>query len=159
MRISKQIFPRCVVLITSVNKEGKPNVMTASFVMPISFEPKYVAFSVAETRHTFRNIKEIPEFGFNILSEDMRKEAEICGSHSGYNTDKFKLAELEIENSKKIKPPLIKNCPISFECVIEEMKRFGDHYLVVGKVVREVVRKEEFKPLLHKSGGEFPKIE
>ena len=159
MRISKQIFPRCVVLVTSIDKEGKPNVMTASFVMPISFQPKYVAFSVAEERYTFKNLKEVPEFGFNVLSEDMREEAKICGSYSGKEFDKFKLANLEMEEPKEIKPPLIKNCPVSFECKIEEMKKFGDHYLVVGKVVREVIRNEEFKPLLHKSGDEFPRLE
>lgn len=158
MRISEQIFPRCVVLITSMDREGKPNVMTASFVMPISFNPKYVAFSLAESRHTFKNLKEVPEFGLNILREDMRKEAEVCGSCSGSRENKFELANLEVEESTHIRPPLVKNCPISFECRVEEMKKFGDHYLVVGRVVSERVREREFKPLLHKTGDIFPKV-
>jgi flavin reductase (DIM6/NTAB) family NADH-FMN oxidoreductase RutF len=159
MKISQQIFPRVVALIVTISKEGKPNVMTASFLMPVSFEPKYLAFSIAPTRHSFKNLKEVKEFTLNICEENMLKEAKICGSYSGKDEDKFKLANLEIENSSKVKPPLIKKSPISFECEIEFMKEFGDHFLVVGKVIQEHVRKEDFKPLLHKSGDIFPKLE
>lgn len=159
MRISQQIFPRVVALIVTINKEGKPNVMTASFLMPISFEPKYLAFSIAPTRYSFKNLQEVKEFSLNICEENMLKEAKICGSYSGGKVNKFELANLEIEKSSKIKPPLIKKSPISFECKVELMQEFGDHFLVVGKVVNEKVRKENFKPLLHKSGDIFPKLE
>jgi len=158
MRISEQLFPRIVVLITTTNKKGKPNVMTASFVMPLSFDPKYVAFAIGGDRLTFKNLREVPEFGLNILKENMKKEAEICGSYSGVEKNKFELANLVVEDSKFIRPPLIKYCPISFECKVEEMKKFGDHYLVVGKVVNEKIREIDFRPLLHKAKGEFPKI-
>ena len=152
MRISAQIFPRCVVLITTINSKGKPNVMTASFVMPVSFNPKYVAVAIAPSRHTFENLKEVPEFTLNLVSKEMKEKAEICGSFSGKDEDKFKLASLDAEKSKLVKPPLIKEAPISLECKVEEMKEFGDHFLIVGKVVEEHVRRKEFEPLLHKSG-------
>jgi flavin reductase (DIM6/NTAB) family NADH-FMN oxidoreductase RutF len=40
------------------------------------------------------------------------------------------------------------------------MEEFGDHFLVVGEVLNEWVRKEKFQPLLHYSGDIFmtPKI-
>jgi flavin reductase (DIM6/NTAB) family NADH-FMN oxidoreductase RutF len=107
MRISEEIFPRTVVLICTVNKKGEPNVMTASFLMPISFEPKYLAFSISPKRYSFENLKEIPEFTLNLLSKEMKKEAEICGSYSGKSVDKFKKANLFIEKSKKVLPPVI----------------------------------------------------
>ena len=50
MKISEQIFPRVVALICTSNKEKKPNVMTASFLMPISFEPKILSASIVPTR-------------------------------------------------------------------------------------------------------------
>jgi flavin reductase (DIM6/NTAB) family NADH-FMN oxidoreductase RutF len=155
MRISQQIFPRPIVLITTVNKEGKPNVMTVSFVMPVSFEPKYLAFSISPQRYTFENLKETKEFVVNIASKEMKKEAEICGSFSGKTKDKFKLANLETEKAKIVKAPLLKKAPISFECKLEFMKEFGDHFIVVGKIVEEHIRKTEFEPLLHYSGREY----
>ncbi len=155
MRISEQIFPRVVCLIATVDKQGKPNVMTASFLMPVSFEPKYVAFAISPRRYTFENLKAVKEFSLNVCSREMEEIAWICGSHSGSEADKFKLARITAENSDMIKPPVIKECPISFECKVEEMKLFGDHWLVVGRVLKEHVRNEQFKPLMHKSGKEF----
>lgn len=157
MRISEQIFPRVCALICSTDGK-KDNAMTASFLMPISFEPKYLAISVSPERKTFENLKKIKEFTLNILSEEMKEIAEICGSYSGEKVDKFKLAKLEKEKSKFVRPPLIKNCPISFECKIETMKEFGDHYLIVGKVLNEAIRKRNFNPLLHKTGEIFPEL-
>jgi flavin reductase (DIM6/NTAB) family NADH-FMN oxidoreductase RutF len=155
MRISQQIFPRPIILITTVNKEGKPNVMTASFVMPVSFEPKYLAFSISPQRYTFENLKETKEFVVNVASKEMKEKVRICGSYSGRTRDKFKLANLEVEKASLVKAPLLKEAPISFECKLEFMKEFGDHFVVVGKIVKEHVRKENFEPLLHYSGEEY----
>lgn len=157
MRISEEIFPRVCALICSTDGK-KDNVMTASFLMPISFEPKYLAFSVGPQRYTFLNLKKVPEFTLNILEEKMKEIAQICGSQSGKDVDKFEVAKISKESSKKVRPPMVKECPISFECKIEKMEKFGDHYLVVGKVVNEVIRKKKFKPLLHKTKDIFPKI-
>jgi len=156
MRISEQIFPRVVALIVSIDEKGKENVMTASFLMPVSFNPKYVAVAIAEERLTFENLKKTKEFTLNICSKEMKEKAIICGSYSGREKDKFELAKLEKEKSKFVKPSLIKEAPISFECKVEFMEKFGDHWLVVGKVLGEHVRKEDFSPLLHKSKDVFP---
>jgi len=70
MKISEQIFPRVVALICTSNKEGKPNVMTASFLMPISFEPTILAVSFHQ-KYSFENLKEVPEFTLNILTKEI----------------------------------------------------------------------------------------
>jgi flavin reductase (DIM6/NTAB) family NADH-FMN oxidoreductase RutF len=158
MRISEQIFPRVVALIVSVDENGKENVMTASFLMPVSFDPKYVAVAIAEERLTFENLKKTKEFTLNVCSKEMKEKAIICGSYSGREKDKFELAKLEKEGSKIVKPSLIKEAPISFECKVEFMKKFGDHWLVVGRVVEEHVREKEFSPLLHKASNVFPSL-
>jgi len=155
MRISREIFPRPVVLITSVDKNNRPNVMTASFIMPVSFKPKYLAFSLSPKRYTFENLKDSGDFAVNILTKEMKKEAIICGSYSGRTSDKFKMTGLKTEEARIIKAPLIRNCPVSLECKLAFMKNFGDHFIVVGKVVKEHVREEEFEPLLHYTGSEF----
>ena len=157
-KISKLVFPRPTALVTTCNKEGKPNVASFSFVMPISFDPKYVCFAVAPERYTFNNLQEVREFVLNMATEDMLKEVWICGSESGRDVDKFKLANLETVPSVKVKPPRIKKCPVQLECVVELMERFGDHYLVVGKVVAEHVETTQFKPVMHYSSKEFYKV-
>jgi len=158
MRISEQIFPRVVSLIVTISKEGKANVMTASFLMPISFEPKYLAFSISPKRYTFSLLKERKEFTLNVCDETLLESAKICGTHLEKSEDKFKLANLTKESSESVRPPTIKECPISFECKVELMKELGDHFLIVGKALKEKIRKKDFRPLLHKGGETFLKI-
>ena len=154
MRISQQIFPRVVAIITTISKEGKPNAMTASFLIPISFNPKYIAVSISPKRYTFKLLREVPEFGVNILEKRQKELAWLCGATSGRNINKFEEFNIKMVKSDVIKPPLI-DCPISFECILEFMKEFGDHYIVIGKVVKEHVRKKLFEPLLHYWGDKF----
>ncbi len=157
-RISEIVFPRMTVLVTTCNRDGKPNVATFSFFMPVSFDPKYVAFSVSPKRHTFSNLREVEEFVVNIPSGDMLKKVWICGTYSGKDTDKFSLAHFTPIKSVKVQPPRIKECPVQFECKVEFLGEFGDHFLVVGKVVEENVEKTDFEPILHYSGKEFFKL-
>jgi len=157
MRISEEIWPRPVAILTTVSKEGRPNGMTVSFLMPISFEPKYVAVSVSPRRYSFQNLNEVKEFGLNVLEKSQKKLAEVFGTLSGRDEDKFEVAGVKPIKSEAIRPPLIE-CPISLECEVVFMEEFGDHYVVIGKVLREHVRKKEFEPLLHKSGDFFPEI-
>jgi len=159
MRISELLFPRLVVLVTTVNREGRPNVMTASFIMPVSFEPKYLAVSISPERYSFENLKEVDEFAVNVLKAEQKQAALICGTKSGREVDKFKLADLAIEKAEKIKPPLLKDCPISLECKVEKMIEVGDHFLVIGRVLSEKIRERDFEPLMHITGSKFAKGE
>lgn len=158
MRISQIIYPRQTVLVTTCDKDIKPNIATFSFIMPVSFDPTYLAFSIAPERFTFKNLQDVDEFVFNICTEDMLDAILICGTNSGRDVDKFELAGLETIESMKVRPPRVKVCPVQLECTIEDMKEFGDHYLVVGRVVKEHIEKSEFRPIYHHTGKEFYKL-
>jgi len=157
-RISQILYPRLTVLITTCDGSGKPDVATFSFFMPVSFEPKYVAFAVAPQRLTFANLREVREFVVNVPTIEMLDEVWTCGSVSGREADKFKLTGLTAVPSVKVKPPRIKECPVQLECAVEWMGEFGDHWLVVGKVVAEHVERTDFEPILHYSGRRFFKV-
>jgi flavin reductase (DIM6/NTAB) family NADH-FMN oxidoreductase RutF len=129
--------------------------MTASFVMPVSFEPKYIAVAISPKRYTFQNLKEVKEMTINICDTNMKEAAKICGSYSGKDADKFELAKLTAIKSSKISVPWIKEAPVSFECVVEDMHEYGDHYIVVGRVVEEHIQKKDFVPLSHVSGERY----
>jgi len=155
VRISQLLYPRLTVLITTCDARGRPNVATFSFVMPVSFEPKYVAFSVAPDRHTFSNLREVPEFVVNVPTFDMLARVWLCGRRSGRDVDKFKLAGLTPVPSVRVRPPRVGECPVQLECVVELAREFGDHWLVVGRVVEEHVERVDFEPLLHHTSRRF----
>lgn len=145
MRVSQQIWPRPVVIVST-----RSNAMTASFVMPVSFEPKILAVAISPKRYTYELIKKEGYFAINVCSVENFKVAILCGSRSGRNYDK--LAEIETEVGKYT--TLLKT-PISLECKLIDVRNYGDHAIFVGEVINEVVRSNEFTPLLHKSGDEF----
>ncbi|MCX8176156.1 MAG: flavin reductase family protein [Candidatus Bathyarchaeota archaeon] len=156
--ISKLIFPRVTGLITTCSRDGKPNVAAFSFLMPVSFDPKYVAFSVAPSRFTFSNLSEVKEFVLNIPDESLAEKVWICGTVSGRKQDKFGLAGFTIVKSVKVKPPRIAECPVQLEGVVEFSGEFGDHYVIVGKIVEEHVKTLDFKPLLHYHKNVFYRV-
>lgn len=157
-KISQLIFPRVVALITTCSREGRANVASFSFLMPVSFNPKYVAFAIDPSRYSYSNLKENGEFVVNIPMEDMLEKVWICGSRSGRDTDKFSLAGLTTLQSVRVKPPRIAGCPVQLECVVELDRKFGDHHLIVGRVVEEHVETGDFTPLTHHSGSVFRKV-
>ncbi len=157
MRISQLIWPRPVVIVTTISKDGRPNGMTASFVSPISFHPMYIGFAISPRRYTFQLLKENPEFGVCVLEERQKDIAVIFGTRSGRDVDKFKLSGVRTFRGKRIRPPLIE-CPVAFECELVDMREYGDHYWVVGKVLEVHLRKKDFKPLLHYSEDVFPRV-
>jgi len=154
-RISRIIFPRVTGLVVSCDSKGVPDVAAFSFLMPVSFEPKYVAFAVSPKRHTYRNLTEVGEFVLAIPTAEMLELVWACGTRSGRDVDKFSLLGLKAESARKVKPPLLKSFPVQLECGVEFMREFGDHFLVVGRVLEEHVETTDFKPLLHRSGREF----
>lgn len=154
MRVSELVFPRPVALITTGDGE-EDNVATYSFLMPVSFKPKYVSFSVAPSRYTYQLLKKNQEFVLHLVEKDLLEEVLFCGNNSGRDLDKFEETRLEKTESKLVKPPTIKQCPVALEAEAKEVNRIGDHYLVVGKVVHQEKKKNDFKPLLHITGNRF----
>lgn len=139
------LHPLPAFLITSISKIGRPNVMTVSWLVPFSINPPLVVMSLRPERFTLQLIKETGEFAINIPPYELSKATLICGRYSGRDHDKFKLANLTPISAKKIKAPVIKECPAHIECTLEDIKDLkGDHVLVIGKVVYSEVEEDKF---------------
>ncbi|MEM3400365.1 MAG: flavin reductase family protein [Candidatus Micrarchaeia archaeon] len=128
------LYPAQVVLVSSVNKEGKANIITLAWAMPASFNPFMVAICVGNTRYSHKSISETREFVLGIPSENMVEEALFCGTTSGRDTDKF--SKLTPMKADCVKPPLIKECMANMECKVVASIGTGDHTIFVGEVVK-----------------------
>jgi flavin reductase (DIM6/NTAB) family NADH-FMN oxidoreductase RutF len=123
------------VLVSSLGKAGKPNIMTAAWAMPTSQNPPLVAVSIAPGRHSHSLIEESGEFIVNIPPIDVLQAVIACGAFSGRSFDKFKKANLTQMPGKKVKAPAIRECLAHIECTVEDKFTTGDHTVFVGKVV------------------------
>jgi flavin reductase (DIM6/NTAB) family NADH-FMN oxidoreductase RutF len=129
------LMPRPVVLVTTIDRDGRPNIMSAAWITPVSSAPPLIAISIAPNRYSHSLIKENGEFVANIPSRVLVKEVEYCGHVSGKSLDKFKAAKLTAEPAKRVKAPIIKECIGHLECRMVNSVAAGDHTVFIGEVL------------------------
>jgi flavin reductase (DIM6/NTAB) family NADH-FMN oxidoreductase RutF len=122
-------------LVTSLDKNGRPNAMGVAWATRTSFEPFLLLISIDHRRYSHEGIQMHKEFVLNYPSEDQTDAAWICGTKSGRHGDKIKLAGLKLVDSTAVKVPTIEGATVAFECKVLDQFETGDHTVFIGKVV------------------------
>ena len=129
-------YPKIVCLITAADQSKEhDNIVTLAWTTPISFNPPIFGISIGPTRYTHKLIQVTKEFGVNLPTMAIVDKVLYCGRNSGKSVDKFEQTGLTPIPAKKIKASLIKECVANFECKVLDMQTYGDHSLIVGRVV------------------------
>jgi len=105
-------------------------------------DPPLMGLGIRPHRHSYKLIDETKEFVVNIPTVEILKEADFCGVVSGKDVDKFSETGLTAEPAEKVKPPLIKECPVNVECIVRQKIPLGVHHLFIGEVVGVHVNKD-----------------
>lgn len=142
LKDTRLLFPAIVVLVTSIGKKGKPNIIALDYAMRTSHKPPMVAIGVQPSRYSHKLLEEVKEFTLAIPTREILKEVNYCGSHSGRKVDKFKETELTLIPATEVETPLIEECAVNLECKIVDKLPTGDHTLFVGEVVAAHVKEE-----------------
>jgi len=141
------LFPTPVVLVTCINEEGKPNIITLAWVGVINSEPPMVGVSIRPERYSHACIRKAKEFVVNLPTEEMVRKVDACGILSGKEADKFAAMGWKPVPAERIKTPLIDECPVQLECQLREILSLGSHDLFLGQIValhvKEEVQKEK----------------
>jgi flavin reductase (DIM6/NTAB) family NADH-FMN oxidoreductase RutF len=162
---NRLINPGCVVLVTT-SLNGRPNIITIAWQMPVSHVPPLVAISVAHTHYTHEVLHQTGEFVINVPNKDLLQEVLLCGKVSGRDVDKFMESGLTPAQAKKTSPPYIKECIGHLECRVAKTIDAGDHTIFIGEVLHAEckedlfeetwkVRESNAKTLLHLGGRVF----
>jgi flavin reductase (DIM6/NTAB) family NADH-FMN oxidoreductase RutF len=122
----KCFLPLSCVFVISVDGQGKPSGMIASWVMQASFEPPLVAVSVGKTRHTYNLIKQSEEFVIAVPNKNLEEAVRFFGTRSGRDVDKFGETKLKTRKGKLAKSPLLVEATINFECKLWQEVDSGD---------------------------------
>ena len=140
MKIQKNaftaLFPCPVVLVTCVDLAGKPNIITLAWAGTVCSEPPMVGVSIRPTRYSYQLIKDTKEFVVNIPPTKFIKETDYCGVASGKDVNKFSETKFTQEKAKKVKVPMIQECPVNLECILTDTIPLGAHDLFLGEVVQ-----------------------
>lgn len=132
---STMLNPVPAVMVTCIDSEGKPNIITLAWAGTINSEPPMVSISIKKQRYSHSLIKEKGEFVINLTTRKLAFATDLCGVKSGRDTDKFEAAKLTPEKASKVEVPLIKESPVNIECVVRNIIELGSHDMFIAEIV------------------------
>ena len=142
------LYPCPVVLVTSKHN-GIENVLAVSWVGIASSHPEYLAISIKATRFSHKLILDSGCFTVNIPNNNLLKKVDYCGTTSGCNTNKFVDCEFTCTNGRYIDVPIIDDCPVNIECVVQQTLDLGSHTLIIGRVVGKYIDESISEKSIH----------
>ncbi|MDR0578747.1 MAG: flavin reductase family protein [Candidatus Accumulibacter sp.] len=124
------------VTLVSAAFHGRRNVMAASWVMPLDFDPPKVAAVIDGRGFTRELIDASGEFALSVPFRRIARKVLAAGSISGREGDKFVHAGLATFPASVIGAPLVRDCAAWLECKVIPEKRLQRRYdLFVAEVV------------------------
>lgn len=103
------------VLVSSAHG-GRRNLMAASWVMPLDFDPPKLAVVIDKSTLTRELVEASGEFVLNVPSRRQAAMTLAVGSQSGRDIDKFSLADVGATAADLVGAPLIEDCLAWLEC-------------------------------------------
>jgi flavin reductase (DIM6/NTAB) family NADH-FMN oxidoreductase RutF len=138
-------FPTTIGFLVTGSRE-KHNVMTVSCMTVVNADPFMIGFPVFSQgksprgdgpRYSMELIQENPEFTINVpyMDKEATKRVTICGTLSGRNgVNKIDKAGFTTIASRHVSPPILKECPLSLECIVHSNIPLGSHNWIIGRV-------------------------
>ncbi|MBU0605563.1 MAG: flavin reductase family protein [Candidatus Omnitrophica bacterium] len=133
---SEALYPVPVVLVSALDREAlRANIITIAWCGVVASKPPLISLSIRPSRHSHKLIIAEREFVINIPAKESVREADLCGTLSGRDIDKFKQCGFTPIKSSKISAPLIKECPVNIECRLKDVVKLGSHDMFIGEVL------------------------
>lgn len=108
--------------------------MTCNRVIPCSAEPPRPAISIRPGRYSHSLVNESGEFIVNIPTPEQFALVDYIGVVTGQKEDKIAIANLELTPALKMKSPLLANCPVNIECIVEHEIALDSHTMFIALV-------------------------
>ena len=128
------LYPLPAVLVSTADRDGRPNVLTVAWAGTVCSAPPMVSISVRPERYSYHCIEETGEFVINLTTAGMARAVDYCGVRSGRDVDKFAEMKLTPCPSQKVKAPGIAESPVSLECRVTQALPLGSHTMFIAEV-------------------------
>jgi flavin reductase (DIM6/NTAB) family NADH-FMN oxidoreductase RutF len=150
------IVPRPVALVSTIDRDGVPNLAPFSFFNGVGSNPPIVLFcptlrspgsSHADDRKdTLRNVEQTGEFVINVVSHAIADASNQTAADVAPEVDEFLLAGLTAIPSIAVRPPRVAESPAQMECKLTQIvftgQGAGSGVVVLGEVLRFHVNAE-----------------
>ncbi len=139
------VAPRPIAFASTIDKDGNHNLSPFSFYNAFGVNPTTLIFSPSRrgrdntTKHTFDNLKEVPEVVLNAVTYDMVQQMSLTSTEYDKSVNEFTKSGLTPLKSTLIKPLRVAESPLQFECkvreIIETSGKPGSGNLVICEIV------------------------
>jgi flavin reductase (DIM6/NTAB) family NADH-FMN oxidoreductase RutF len=125
------IYPMPVTLV-GARVEGKPNFLAVAWVTRVNYKPPLLAVALNKAHYTPGGIRENRTFSVNLPGADLLEVTDYCGLVSGRQVDKSGLFEVFYGELKTA--PMIRECPLSLECLLYDVLELPSNDLFIGSI-------------------------
>lgn len=139
------VAPRPIAFASTVDKDGNANLAPFSFFNVFSSNPPIAIFSPARsgrtgaTKHTYDNIREVPEVVINVVNYNMVNQVSLASTEYPKGVDEFKKSGFTPLASEKVKPFRVKESPAQLECKVNQVIELGTGGGAGNLIICEVV--------------------
>jgi flavin reductase (DIM6/NTAB) family NADH-FMN oxidoreductase RutF len=129
--LQSAVVPRPIAFASTIDTNGNVNLSPFSFFNVFSSNPPILVFSPARrgrdntTKHTYENVKQVPEVVINIVNYAMVERASLASCEYPRGVDEFVKAGFAPAESIRVKPPRVAEAPVSFECRVNQVIELG----------------------------------
>lgn len=140
------IAPRPIALASTINNKGEVNLSPFSFFNMFSTVPPIVIISPSRrvrdntTKHTLENLKEVPQLVIGNVNFEMVQQVSLASTEYEDGINEFIKSGLTMKPADIVKPPLIVESPVNFECKVLEIKSLGELGGAGNLVIAEIVK-------------------
>ncbi|MBT2621138.1 MULTISPECIES: flavin reductase family protein [Chryseobacterium] len=152
MIMQTAVAPRPIALASTVDKNGTINLSPFSFFNMFSTVPPILIFSPSRrvrdntTKHTLENVLEVPEVVIGTVNFPIVQQISLASTEYEDGVNEFIKSGLTMKDADMVKPKLIEECPVNFECKVLEIKSLGEQggagNLVICEVQKIHIREE-----------------
>lgn len=152
------IAPRPIALASTVDTGGDYNLSPFSFFNMFSTVPPILIFSPSRrvrdntTKHTLENILEVPEVVIGTVNYSIVQQTSLASTEYDRGISEFDKAGFTMLDADLVRPKLIAECPVNFECSVNEVKSLGSEGGAGNLVICEVKKIHIRTEYLNESG-------
>jgi flavin reductase (DIM6/NTAB) family NADH-FMN oxidoreductase RutF len=130
LRDAMGCFATGITILTACDEDGRPIGLTANSFTSLSLDPPLLLVCVANNARTASVLRNVACFGVNVLQIGQQPSSNQFANFRG---DRF--ADMAWSHGET-GVPLLNGSLVSFECSRDAVHEGGDHFILVGEVVR-----------------------
>ncbi len=152
------IAPRPIAFVSTIDKNGIPNLSPFSFFNAFGAKPPIVAFSPARRvrdntiKHTLENVREIGEVVINMVNYAMVQQSSLASCEYPKGVNEFEKAGFTQLASEIVKPYRVRESPVQMECIVKEVIETGHEGGAGNLVICEIVLMHISETILDEHG-------